>query len=262
MQSWRFLQLEPSTLRESDDFQAPNSLGSNGSHLAATLYYLASGGRKQHSGGVPNMTAEQVFGQIAISLSDLINDVREVWVDADEKRELLTLMVKGWDGTPHPARALSDGTLRFLALAVLELDPRAQGLLCLEEPENGIHPDRIPAMLRLLQAIPTDVNDEVGVENPLRQVIVNTHSPAVVAQVPDDSLLVAELNETMKDGKRFKGVGFNCLPGTWRERAGIPTVSRGRLLAYLSPVLRRPPDETTRRVIDRDDMQVLIPFPQ
>ena len=77
-------------------------------------------------------------------------------VDPDEKRELLTLYVTGKDRTPHAARSLSDGTLRFLALTVVELDPEAQGLLCLEEPENGIHPQRIPAMLRLLQDIATD----------------------------------------------------------------------------------------------------------
>jgi predicted ATPase len=55
--------------------------------------------------------------------------VYTVHVDPDEKRELLTLYVTGRDHTPHPARALSDGTLRFLALAVAELDPESQGLL-------------------------------------------------------------------------------------------------------------------------------------
>ena len=259
MQSWRLLQLEPSTLRESDDYQATNILGSNGAHLAATLYYLAESGRKQQDSAVPNMNREQVYGQIAIRVSELINDVREVWVDADEKRELLTLMVKGLDGTPHPARALSDGTLRFLALAVLELDPRAQGLLCLEEPENGIHPNRIPAMIRLLKDIPVDTYEEISIENPLRQVIVNTHSPAVVAQVPDDSLLMAELQETFRGNKRSRGVTFKCLSGTWREREGERSVSRSQLLAYLNPV-RRKAEGDLHRVVDREDLQVLLPF--
>jgi predicted ATPase len=131
----------------------------------------------------------------------------------------LTLIVTGQDGTSHPARALSDGTLRFLALAVMELDPQAQGLLCLEEPENGIHPERIPKILQLLQDIATDVDEPIGIDNPLRQVIVNTHSPAVVMQVPDDSLLVAELKEMVRLGQRFKRVSFGCLPDTWRQKA-------------------------------------------
>src|SRR5205814_5688758 len=93
----------------------------------------------------------QVYGQIASRLSELIDDVYELNIDRDERRQLLTLLVTGRDSTSLPASALSDGTLRFLALAVLELDAEAQGVICLEEPENGIHPDRITAMLRLLQ---------------------------------------------------------------------------------------------------------------
>ncbi len=181
----------------------------------------------------------QVYSQVANRLAELIEDVYEVGIDRDEKRELLTLIVTGRDGTSHPARSLSDGTLRFLALAVLDLDPQAQGLLCLEEPENCIHPERIPAMLRLLQDIATDVNETVGQNNPLRQVIINTHSPAVVSQVPDDSLLVAELKETVRSGQRFKRVCFSSLPETWREKVSpeVNVVSRGKLLAYLNPVI-------------------------
>ena len=73
---------------------------------------------------------------------------------------LLTLVVTDRDRTAHPARALSDGTLRFLALAVIDLDPEGERLLCLEEkPENGIHPERIPAMLELLQDISVDADE-------------------------------------------------------------------------------------------------------
>ncbi|BDA72312.1 hypothetical protein CAL7716_064780 [Calothrix sp. PCC 7716] len=41
MQSWRLLQLEPSALRQPSEFTSPTKLGMDGSHLAATLYYLA-----------------------------------------------------------------------------------------------------------------------------------------------------------------------------------------------------------------------------
>jgi hypothetical protein len=178
-------------------------------------------------------------------------------------------MVNGADGTRHPARALSDGTLRFLALAVLLQDPDARGVICLEEPENGIHPERIPAMLRLLQDIVTDVEAPVGDDNPLRQIIVNTHSPAVVAQVPDDSLLFAELREIIRKGERFKGLSFACLPDTWRAYGdGARTVPRGKLLAYLNPSAlpsgldRSHSSDRTRvkRVVDRPDLQDYLPF--
>src|SRR5262249_50392028 len=133
-----------------------------------------------------------VYARVANRLADLIDDVYSVSIDLDERRELLTLLLTGRDRTAYPARALSDGTLRFLALSVLAEEPDAHGLLCLEEPENGIHPSRIPAMLRLLEDLTTDVHEPVGTDNPLRQVVVNTHSPLVVKQVPEDSLVVAE----------------------------------------------------------------------
>jgi len=271
MRSWHLLQLEPSALRRPDEFSAPTKLGSNGSHLAATLYRLAH----QNGDVAKNAGNSNVCARVANRLAELIDDVRTVSIDRDEKRELLTVNVMGADKTPHAARSLSDGTLRFLALAVLEQDPEVQGVLCFEEPENGIHPLRIPAMIGLLQDIATDVNEEVGPENPLRQVIVNTHSPVVVQQVPEDALLVAEPTELIHSEMRFAGVRFSCLPGTWRAKSPESRVCKmGDLLAYLSPVIRhedgavesvmgRQTRETKvkkpKRVIDRADVAPYFP---
>lgn len=272
MQSWRLLQLEPSALRRPDEFSAPTKLGSNGSHLASTLYRLA------YHNGVTNSDKEvspKVCTSVANRLGQLIDDVYRVSIDRDEKRELLTLNVMGRDKTPHAARSLSDGTLRFLALTVLEQDPEVQGVLCLEEPENGIHPARIPAMIRLLQDIASDTSEPVDPDNPLRQVIVNTHSPAVVQQVPEDTLLVAEPREMIESGRRFSGVRFSCLPGTWRKKsAEASTCKMGDLLTYLNPVgheeatsdegrdtghLSSKKPKRLRRVIDHPDIAPYFP---
>lgn len=271
MQSWRLLQLEPSALREPDKFITSPGLGVDGSHLAATLYYLA---RSQTNGknGKYQETPLWLYDQVAARLSELIEGIYAIKVDRDERRELLTLEVTERDGTIHPARSLSDGTLRFLALTVLELDPKMTGLLCLEEPENGIHPERIPAILRLLQDIATDVYSPVGPDNPFRQVIINTHSPAVVNQVPDQSLLVAEMKETVKEQQHFQRACFRWLPDTWRAEAApdVAPVSKGKLLAYLNPISSQDEEEEmpvrgsartkSRRVVDRVDLQQLLPF--
>jgi len=282
MQSWRLLQLEPSALRSPDEFSAPTELGPNGAHLPATLDRL---GHTSEGGGdandAPAKGNAKVYAQVANRLAELIDDVHEIWIDRDERRELLTLYATGSDRTPHAARALSDGTLRFLALAVLLHDPEAQGVLCLEEPENGIHPERIPAMIELLRDIATDTSEPIGQGNPLRQVIVNTHSPAVVQQVPQDSLLAAELKETLHCGTRSKGVQFSCLPGTWRATKcpdEVPLCNMGTLLAYLNPVLPEEPSpglvaggraprgrgsrtRNSLRVVDREDTrQLMLPF--
>ena len=41
MESWRLVQLEPSAMRQPDEFVSPTHLGADGRHLAATLYHLA-----------------------------------------------------------------------------------------------------------------------------------------------------------------------------------------------------------------------------
>ena len=267
MQSWRLLQLEPSRLRHSDSFGAPFQLGADGSHLAATLYHLASSG---NGTGRPNelflnQTEARVYSQVANRLAELIDDVRHVRVDRDDRRELLTVEVIGQDGTPHAARSLSDGTLRFLALAVLELDPAATGLICFEEPENGIHPDRIPAMLELLRNIAVDPEDETGPDNPLRQVIINTHSPGVVGQVADDEVLIASLEELSVAGTRRapRGLSFRCLSKTWRATAGQPVAPPGLFHPYLSPMQASDHSigQRFKRIVDREDLQIKFDFP-
>jgi predicted ATPase len=264
MESWRILQLEPSALRKPDEINASPHLTINGEHLPANLYRLAQPAWFATKEKVRLPDADFIYSQIANRLATLIGDVKRVWVDRDDKREILTLQVTGIDGTDHPARSLSDGTLRFLALSVLELDFTAQGLLCLEEPENGIHPERIPAMLHLLQDIAADADEPVDETNPLRQVIVNTHSPVVVGEVPDECLLVAETREDIQDGRRFKKVVFSCLSDTWRAKGpeNPSIVSKGKLLTYLNP--SSPPpltrEQRPRRVVDRDDLQMLLPL--
>ncbi len=258
MQSWRLLQLEPTALRSPDSFTAPTHVSSDGKHLPATLYSL---GRRE--AGADKANSRDINAGISNRLSELVEDVRTVSVDRDDTRELLTLFVLGKDGTAHPARSLSDGTLRFLALAVLEADPGARGVLCFEEPENGIHPERMVAMIQLLRDLAVDPHAEVGADNPLRQVIINTHSPTVVAEVPDDSLLLAERTVVNRDDHWVSTVVFRPLSGTWRAKIeGGHFVQKGRIIAFLNPVKPRRDDEDderprTRRVIERDDIRQL-----
>ena len=227
MQSWRLLHLEPTALRRPDTFGGPTRLGADGAHLPAMLHRLAANARTH---GPP------AFDAVAARLQELIPDIRTVRVDRDEGRELLSLIVTDRHNTSLPARALSDGTLRFLALAVLELDPDEGGVICVEEPENGLHPSRIPAMLRLLRGIAVDPLWPIAADNPLRQVIVTTHSPVVVAEVAAEDLLAAVSQEAIQDGVRFPHVVFQCLDGTWRSGLSPATqpLALGRLAAYLT----------------------------
>ena len=71
---------------------------------------------------------------------------------------------------PIPATRLSDGTIRFIALLATLLSPSPPSLVCVEEPELGLHPDAVALLADLL------------VEASQRmQLVVTTHSDALVS---------------------------------------------------------------------------------
>jgi predicted ATPase len=263
MKSWRRFQLDASAIRGPDGVNSPG-LRTDGSNLAATLYHLAR--RKDPISGEHD--PDRAYAQVAGLLFDLTGEMWEVFVDLDEDHRRLTVKVRNRrNGEVHTATALSDGTLRFLALAVLALDSSAHDVICLEEPENGIHPARIPALLGLLRSIATDTDwPVVDADNPLRQVIINTHSPVVVANVQDADLVVAR-SVTTSNGSRHPL--FAPLPHTWRAAASPQTrpLSLGALLEYLTQPARDDGEPTngagatmpvSRRVQDRDDVRQMI----
>jgi predicted ATPase len=85
-----------------------------------------------------------------------------------------------------PAARLSDGTLRWLVLLTILLHPNPPGLVCLEEPELGLHPDILPALTRLLREASSRM-----------QLIVTTHSDSVADALTEcpDAVVVCEKEE-------------------------------------------------------------------
>jgi predicted ATPase len=234
MQSWRLLQLEPTALRRPDDFASEAQISAVGEHIPNTLVRLGKS------------------AQVASRLAELIPGVMSVEVDSDEVRQQRTVQVTMKGKQRYSASSLSDGTLRFLALSVLASDPRATGLVCMEEPENGIHPSRIPEMLNLVRSLSdADFDAEDWIDRGgIRQVIINTHSPLVVAELPEDELLMAET-------LRLKGatfINFKPLIGTWRatptSAASSGTITKGELQRYLDGLSRAAGHTVVKRVRD------------
>ncbi|MCI0490732.1 MAG: AAA family ATPase [Blastocatellia bacterium] len=228
MQGWRFLALEPSAMRKPDRFQTDPSITPNGGHVPATIYRLATEAEKR---GEDRST---VFASISSRLAELV-PVAGINIDIDDVRQLLTLEVQEQSGVRLPAASLSDGTLRFLTLSVLVADPYSQGLICIEEPENGIHPARMREMVQLLKDLAVDPYEEPGPENPFRQVIVATHSPAFVQlQDREDIVFATETLLRGSNGQPIRTLRCRSLDKTWRAATGEPTVGLMSILAYLS----------------------------
>ena len=118
------------------------------------------------------------------------------------------------------ANSISDGTLRFLALTAIAEATDATGVYCMEEPENGIHPEKLVAMNELLHDIAVDLDERVASDNPLRQVIVATHSPYFVQLQSQDELVIAK-NPAVRSagGKAIWPLKCYPLAGTWRVRS-------------------------------------------
>jgi predicted ATPase len=188
-----------------------------------------------------------VDAEIANRLADLVDGVRQVRVDLDAGRKLLRLMMTDDAGVELPASSLSDGTLRFIALAIMESDPAAVGVLCLEEPENGIHPQRVAAMLELLADMAVETSEPVGEENPLRQVITTTHSPVVVRQAIAGDVLFARPKTTAIQGRAIRGLELVGLGGTWRDGDSSGSVALGTVMAFLGAI--QPADDLGTRGI-------------
>jgi predicted ATPase len=96
---------------------------------------------------------------------------------------------------PIPATRLSDGTLRYLCLLTLLCHPSPPPLICIEEPELGLHPDILSTVAELLIAA-----------SKRTQIIVTTHSDALVSglsEVPE-SVLVCEQNNTGSHLRRLE----------------------------------------------------------
>ncbi|MGL4208753.1 MAG: AAA family ATPase, partial [Candidatus Adiutrix sp.] len=87
------------------------------------------------------------------------------------------------DKGPIPATRLSDGTLRYLVLLTILLNPNPASLICIEEPELGLHPDVLPTVAKLLQ--------EASLE---KQLIVTTHSDILIDALSEtpQSVIVCE----------------------------------------------------------------------
>ena len=206
MLSWTFLQLNPQALREPtrQDIGIRDSITQSGENLAATLFRLKA-------------DDPSLLKDISRTLNRLLPQIVNVDVRDDKANKQYVIEVTTDDDRTFSSRVLSEGTLRLLALCILQFDDRHRGLICFEEPENGIHPFRIKATVDLLKNLTSDFSSE---DYPLRQVLVNTHSPVLVAEMFKQqdsheleiffSELVAEITEL--GGRRVKLYVTKTLP--------------------------------------------------
>lgn len=203
MASWKILHLEPTAMRTPDSRGTSPHVSASGGNIAATLHSLAKAN-------------PSVIADVVNRLRQLNSDVQDLDVYSDKVREQLVLRAKlpGVENWLF-GRSLSEGTLRYIALVLMLVDVQDRAVLCLEEPENGIHPSRVPSLVTLLQDYAVDLEEPVAEDNPLRQVILNSHSPEVARQLSFNDVVFVERATTKDSGVISK---FRPVEGTWRTQ--------------------------------------------
>lgn len=104
-----------------------------------------------------------------------------------------------------PATRLSDGTLRYLCLLSILHHPKPPPLICIEEPELGIHPDIIPGIAALLRAASERC-----------QLVVTTHSDVLVDALTEtpESVVICEKHQGQTTFRRLD----KCDLTPWLEK--------------------------------------------
>ena len=112
-----------------------------------------------------------------------------------------------------PGARLSDGTLRYLSLLAILLHPSPPPLICIEEPELGLHPDIMPTIAELLR----DASQRT-------QLVVTTHSDALVSALSDvpESVVVCE---SSPDGTLLRRLDREAL-AEWLNRYSLGEIWR------------------------------------
>jgi predicted ATPase len=130
------------------------------------------------------------LADIAADLASLIPSVSRLESLSDVAQRQYAYNICFTDDLSFSSRVISDGTLRLLALLTLLNDPERQGTLCFEEPENGVHEGRIPALVQFLRQSAVVSGDP---ETPSFQVLIATHSPKVMACLEDHEIVAADV---------------------------------------------------------------------
>ena len=195
--SWRIYHFHDtsssSPMKRTQDLHNNRSLRPDGSNLAAFLYLL----REKHETSYKFIRG--TVRQIAPFFDDFVLDPLEL----NEDKIRLEWKHVGSDDY-FDVSALSDGTLRFIALATLLLQPRElrPSVILLDEPELGMH----PAAIDLLAAMVKSVSVET-------QVILATQSPTLVDRFEPQDVLVVD---RVKGATEFKRLDSDKL-AVWLE---------------------------------------------
>lgn len=198
----RYYQFHDTTLeskiRNSCYINDYKTLKSNGGNLAAFLYNLKEDENVRWYYDRIILYIRLVLRQFGdFDLKPLLEDKRKITLDWREEG----------NDTIFGVHQFSDGTLRFIALAALLMQPpeTLPSVIVIDEPELGLHPRAITVLASMIRQASHHA-----------QVIVATQSPQLLDEFDEDNIVVVE-RDRWKPSTTVKKLDKNRLKG-WLER--------------------------------------------
>lgn len=186
---WRFYHLVPALMRRSNPPGWETQLSEHGENLSAWILTVQNGTEefqriKQVCRDVLPDLAEILFQPVEAP-KNITTSGSQSFVFSSESAKISIGASEAHFKSPISISRMSDGELAFLALISLILAPAelSPSLLCIEEPENYLHP-------RLLEIL-VEVLNQRQAEAGCPQIILTTHSPLLVDKLSIDELIVA-----------------------------------------------------------------------
>jgi predicted ATPase len=163
--NWRIVEPSPKAMRVASSTYDTAPLAEDGRNLGAVLGRLSRNPENWYD--------------FKADATALLPDLADITVEANTAWGQWDI----WLQHKHEHRmtpvAASAGTLRVLALLAAAHDPAHEGVLMFEEPENGLHPSRVPQLLSRLRGRTS--NPTTPVPGHGRQTLVTSHSPVALA---------------------------------------------------------------------------------
>lgn len=178
---------DTSPMKGKSNIEDNTKLNRDGSNIASFLYYLQ---QKHHNS----------FKRIELTIKSIAPFFERFDLKPSRLNEELIQLEwkeKGFPDTYFNAYHLSDGTLRFICLATLLMQPTPPKTIIIDEPELGLHPVAINKLAALIRK----VSDR-------SQVIISTQSVNLIDNFSPEDILVTNRKE---DGSSFKRLDSKSL---------------------------------------------------
>lgn len=141
-------------------------LNEDASNLSAMLFYLLTEHRQQ-------------FDELQIMMRTMVPGFQGLSVKARGRGEVIAFWQEQGIGRELSLADVSDGILRLICWVVLCVQPNPPGLICIDEPDQGVHPRTLPILAGLFQKA-----------SERTQILLATHSSYFLTQFKIESIAV------------------------------------------------------------------------